>query len=91
MTRRTLVAALTTALTLLAPAAAHAGAHITWTPERLTVTTDGAGDVVTLLTREIVDNGQTVEFLAFSGPTSWEPADELHGPARLELHPVRRG
>jgi Ca2+-binding RTX toxin-like protein len=75
MTRRMLVSALAASFTLLAPAAAQAGSHITWTPERLTVTTDGAGDVVSLYTREYVSNGETVVFPAFTtgGPTTWEP------------------
>ncbi len=78
MTRRMLVAALAAAFTLLAPAAAQAGSHITWTPERLTVTTDGAGDVVSLYTRSYVVNMNTVVLPAFTtgGPTTWEPSDE---------------
>ena len=52
MTRKLVPAVLIAAFALLAPAAAQAGSHITWTPERLTVTTDGAGDVVSLYTRE---------------------------------------
>ena len=78
MARRTLSAAITVALTLLAPAVAEAGSHFTWTPERLTVTTDGAGDVVSLYTRSYVDNGTTVVFPAFTvGDTTptWEPTD----------------
>ena len=61
---------------MLAPAAAEAGSNFTWTPERLTVTTDGAGDVVSLYTRSYVINGNTVIFPAFTvGDTTptWEP------------------
>ena len=80
MARRTLSAAIAAALTLLVPAAAEAGSHFTWTPERLTVTTDGAGDVVSLYTRSYVDpvSGETVVFPAFTvGDTTptWEPID----------------
>ena len=75
MTRRMLVAALAASFVLLAPAAAQAGSHITWTPQLLTVTTDGAGDVVSLYTRSYVISGETVVFPAFTtgGPTTWEP------------------
>ena len=65
MTRRTLAAALATALTLLAPAGAQAGSHVTWTQQRITVTTDGAGDVISLSTRTYVVGGEDVVFPAF--------------------------
>jgi len=75
MTRRTLVVALATALTLLAPAAAQAGSHVTWTQQRITVTTDGAGDVITLSTRSFVVNQQTVVLPAFptDGSITYSP------------------
>lgn len=67
MTRRTLVAALAAAFTLLAPAAARADTMITWSAAQLTVTTDGAGDVVSLYTREYPDeNGDPHVFPAFT-------------------------
>ena len=77
MTRRMLVAALATAFTLLAPAAAQAGSHITWTPELLTVTTDGAGDVVSLYTREI--SGEVYPAFTTGGPTTYTQATPTEG------------
>ena len=77
MTRRMLVAALAAAFTLLAPAAAQAGSHITWTPERLTVTTDGAGDVVSLYTREI--SGVVYPAFTTGGPTTYTQATPTEG------------
>ena len=75
MTRRTLVAALAAAVTLLAPAAAQAGPTITWTQQRITVTTDGAGDVISLSTRAYVVGGEDVVFPAFptDGSITYSP------------------
>ena len=75
MTRRMLAGALATALTLLAPAAAQAGAHITWTDQRITVTTDGAGDVISLSTRSYVIEEETVVLPAFptDGSITYSP------------------
>ncbi len=77
MTRRMLAAALAAAFTLLAPAAAQAGSHITWTAERLTVTTDGAGDVVSLYTREI--SGVVYPAFTTGGPTTYTQATPTEG------------
>ena len=77
MTRRMLVAALAASFTLLAPSAAQAGSQITWTPERLTVTTDGAGDVVSLYTREI--SGGVYPAFTTGGPTTYTQATPTEG------------
>ena len=66
MTCKLVPAALIAAFALLAPAAAQAASHIAWTAERITVTTDGGGGVVSLDPREYVINGETVVFPAFS-------------------------
>jgi hypothetical protein len=75
MNRRMPVAALALALTLLAPAVAHAGAHISWTDARITVTTDGAGDVISLSTRTFVVGGEDVVLPAFAtdGSITYSP------------------
>jgi RTX calcium-binding nonapeptide repeat (4 copies) len=67
MTRRTHVAALATALTLLAPAAAQAVTTISWSSSRLAATNDGAGTSVSLYTRELTfSDGSSAIFPAFA-------------------------
>jgi Ca2+-binding RTX toxin-like protein len=78
MTRRTLVAALAAAFTLLAPAAAQATTTITWSEDQLAATNDGAGGTVSLYTRELqLDDGSFHTFPAFSigGPVTYPTGD----------------
>ena len=75
MSRKFVPAVLIAAFALLAPATAQAGSHITWTQQRITVTTDGAGDVISLSTRTYVVGGEDVVFPAFptDGSITYSP------------------